>query len=361
MNIPKENINMVTFKYNIGITLIVVVILGAFQTAFAGNENKRGTAGGLEVVLPVGARGTAMSGANISTTQGIEAIHWNPAGLSRMNGSGEVMFSNMNYIADIKLTYGAVALQSEEFGSIGLSIKNLDFGNIMETTEEFSEGTGNVFSPSFSVIGLTYSRSLTDRISVGATIKYVSEKILRTEASGVGFDAGVQYAFGVDNPLHGLRFAVILKNLGPSMQYDGADLERLVIPPNSSSTQNRALKFTSQSFELPSTLDLGISYDYKMGMDNRFTVHTVFQNNNFGSDMYTGGLEYAFNEQVFLRGGYVYSPSQSTEVSTATIFSYSAGAGVNLDLGGMVVGVDYAYRATEYFSGTNTLALTLQF
>lgn len=352
---------MVTLKNRIGITLIVVVILVGIQTVLAGNENKRSTAGGLEVLLPVGGRGTAMSGANISTTQGLEAIHWNPAGLSRMNGGGEVMFSNMNYIADIKLTYGAFALQSEELGSIALSIKNLDFGDIKETTEEFSEGTGNIFSPTFSVIGLTYSRSLTDRISVGATIKYVSESILRTNASGVGFDAGVQYAFGVDNALHGLRFAVVLKNLGPSMQYSGADLERTVELPNSSSTQPRPLTLTSQSFELPSTLDLGISYDYKMGTDNRFTVHTVFQNNNFGSDMYTGGLEYAFNEQIFLRGGYVYSPSQSTEVSTATIFSYSAGAGVNLDLGGTIIGVDYAYRATEYFAGTNTLSLSLQF
>lgn len=347
-------------KNILGITMVMVVILTSLQELYAGNEGKRGNAGGVEVLLPVGAVGTALAGSNLATSKGIEAIHWNPAGLAGISGSGEAMFSQMNYIADIGVNYGAVAINSPDFGSIALSIKTLDFGDISETTELFPEGTGETFSPSFSVIGLTYARQLTDRISVGATVKLVSEKILRTSATGVGFDAGVQYAFGDDGPLPGVRFAVALKNLGPTMQYDGADLERNVIPPGSSATTTRALKFTSQAFELPSTLDLGISYDYKITQSNRFTLNTIFQNSNFGSDEYRAGLEYAFNEQVFLRGGYVYAPSQG-EASTASIFGMSAGGGVNLDLGGLIVQVDYAYRETQYFSGTNTFSIKLDF
>ncbi len=351
---------MKQFKNIVGITFVAVVILTSIQPAFAGNDSKRGSAGGLEVLLPVGARGTALGGSNLATAKGMDAIHWNPAGLASINGTGEALFSHMNYIADIGVNFGGVAIRSEEFGTIALSIKALDFGNIAETTEEFPEGTGSTFSPSFTVIGLTYARQLTDRISVGATLKLVSEKIVRTSASGVGFDAGVQYTFAPDGPLSGIRFAVALKNLGPSMQFDGADLERQVLPPNSSAIQTRPLKFTSQAFELPSTLDLGVAYDYRLSSDNRFTVNTLFQNSNFGSDEYRAGLEYAFNEQIFLRGGYSYNPVQGG-TTAATIFGLSAGAGVNLDLGGSVVQVDYAYRETLYFSGTSTFSVQLGF
>lgn len=340
--------------------MILQISVLCISVLWAGNDSKRGAAGGLEVLLPVGARGQALGGANLATTSGIEAIHWNPAGMGKMNGSGEAMFSHTNYIADIGLTYGAVAFNAEGLGALGLSVKTIDFGNIPETSEDFPEGTGSTFSPVFSVIGLTYSRMLTDRISVGATVKVISETIGRTSATGFGMDAGVQYSFASDSPLKGLKFAVALKNLGPSMQYDGGDLERSVtLPGTAANSPARNLKFTAQTFELPSTLDLGISYDYSLSDINRFTVNTIFQNSNYGSDEYRAGLEYAFSEQIFLRGGYIYSQTQGNEKST--IFGLSAGAGFNLDLGGMGVRVDYAYRDTDYFLGTNTVSVQLNF
>jgi opacity protein-like surface antigen len=341
--------------------LQIFVLCLSVSVVWAGNDSKRGAAGGLEVLLPVGARGQALGGANLATTSGIEAIHWNPAGVDKITGSGEALFSHTNYIADIGLTYGAVAIHSEGFGSVALSIKTIDFGSIPETSEDFPEGTGSTFSPVFSVIGLTYSRMLTDRISVGTTVKVISENIARTSATGFGFDAGVQYSFASDSPLKGLKFAVALKNLGPTMTYDGTDLERTIDVPNTAANSpQRQLKFTSQAFELPSTLDLGISYEYSISDINRFTVNTVFQNSNYGSDEYRAGLEYAFSEQIFLRGGYAYIPTvQGGTISS--IFGMSAGAGFNLDLGGTQVRVDYSYRDTEYFLGTNTVAVQLNF
>ena len=341
--------------------LQILILCVSVTTIWAGNDSKRGAAGGLEVLLPVGARGQALGGANLATTSGIEAIHWNPAGMGKINGAGEAIFSHTNYIAEIGLSYGAVAINAEGFGAIGLSIKTVDFGSIMETTEDFPAGTGATFSPVFSVVGLTYSRMLTDRISVGATVKVINESIARTTATGFGFDAGVQYSFATDSPLKGLKFAVALKNLGPTMKFDGADLERTVEVPNSAANSpTRPLRFASQAFELPATLDLGISYDYTVADVNRFTVNTVFQNSNFGSDEYRAGLEYAFSEQIFLRGGYAYIPTVQAE-AISSIFGMSAGAGFNLDLGGMQVRVDYSYRDTELFLGTNTVAVQLNF
>lgn len=341
--------------------LLIVAILSlcGMQISLAGNESKKGTAGAQELLLPIGARGIALGGSNASTVRGIEAIHWNPAGLALINGRGEALFSHMNYIADIGVNFGAVAVNIEDLGTLALSLKSLDFGDIPVTTEDSPEGAGETFSPSFAVIGLSYARSLTDRISVGANFKLISEKIVRTAATGLAFDAGVQYAFGSDTPLSGVRFAVTLKNLGPTMQYDGPDLERNVVPPGTAwNNTQRALKYTSQAFELPSTLELGVSYDFLPTESNRLTLNTLFQNTNFGNDEYKGGLEYAFNEQFFVRGGYLYSPEGN---KNSSIYGVSAGAGINLDIGGVRAQLDYAYRETKYFQGTNTIGVLLGF
>ncbi len=342
------------------VLLGVCLVIALSTAAVAGNTSKLGTAGALELLIPDGARGTALGGASLTTITGIEAIYWNPAGLPLFQGKVDAMFSHMNYIAETSIDYGAAAVNISGLGTIALSIKSLSFGNIPITTEDFPEGTGSTFSPAYTVVGLSYGNQLTDRISVGTTVKLINESIINTSATGFALDAGVLYAFGDASSLPGLKFGVALKNLGPNMQFDGTDLERSVVPPGSPiGTAPRPLKFTAQSFELPSTLEMGLSYDYHLGETNRLTAATLFENNNFGADQYRFGLEYSFQETFFLRGGYVSAPDQASTVDY--VFGPTAGAGVNLSMGGMILAVDYAYRATDTFKGTNTIAVRLTF
>ena len=83
------------------IGILGLLLFAGTVQVFAGNETKTGTAGALEVLLPVGARGTAMGGATNSMLDGVEALNWNPAGLAGGWGesSVEAMFSHMDYIA----------------------------------------------------------------------------------------------------------------------------------------------------------------------------------------------------------------------------------------------------------------------
>ena len=83
-------------------------------------ENVTGTAGASELLIPVGPRGIAMGESNIVTASGIEALFWNPAGVSHMTNNAELLFSYMDYIADIGIQYGAVAANFEGFGTISL-------------------------------------------------------------------------------------------------------------------------------------------------------------------------------------------------------------------------------------------------
>ena len=170
--------------------ILLAFILLLAVDAFAGGGKRTGTGGAAELLIPVGPRGIAMAGANLSTSTGIEALFWNPAGVSLMQNNADVMFSHMSYFADIGVEYGAIAANFEGFGVLSFSIKTLDVGDILITTTANPDGTGETFSPTFIVAGLSYSRQLTETISVGFTTNFISETMADVSATGVAFDVG---------------------------------------------------------------------------------------------------------------------------------------------------------------------------
>ena len=171
----------------------------------------------------------------------------------------DVLFSRTCYFADIGINYGAVGIQAGGIGSLGFSLKSVSFGNIPVTTEDFPDGTGETYSPTYVVAGLTYSRLLSDRISIGANFNLISEKIMSTSASGFAFDAGVEY-YGLGIPE--LKLGVTLKNVGGNMTYDGTDLLRQgTTVGDIRGTQ--WYKVQAASFELPSKMEIALAYDKK--------------------------------------------------------------------------------------------------
>jgi hypothetical protein len=341
------------------IIIVLVLALVGTTAVFAGNPAKRGQAGAAELLMPVGARGTSLGGSSLSLSTGVEAINWNPAGLGigLKNQNGEVMFSQMNYIADINLSYFALGMTVGDFGTLAFSLRGIDFGAIPVTTEDLPDGTGDTYSPSYLTIGLTYSKQLTDRIAVGFTTKLVSESIVRSSAVGVAFDAGVIYSVS-SGDLEGLKFGIALKNLGPNMSFTGADLERPAIPPGSEpQTTPIPMSIVAQSFELPATYELGASYEVKLDEMNKFSISGTFQNSNFGNDVLRSGFEYSFQDMVFLRAGYQ-TPDQDKSLQ---IYGLSYGGGVHYNLGGVALGFDYSYNQVEYFDAIHTFTVKLGF
>jgi len=351
---------------NRGFILVASLLLAAvFITAIdadAGTGKRRGTAGALELLLPVGSRGTAMGGNFVSAISGVEAMHWNPAGVAASPYGAELMASHFNYIADINVEYAAAAAKFGGVGTFGLSIRTLDFGDIPVTTEFATEGTGQFFSPTYVTVGLTYSRQMTDRIYFGTNAKIVTESIMAENATGLAFDFGVQYSTGPG----GIKLGIALKNLGPNMTFSGPDAEtRVTIAGTEPGSRAENLRVPLASFEMPSTLELGISYDVGFGENTNLTLAGNFMNNNFGLDQYGLGGELNLSNKIFLRGGYTlaYNPDNDEFLSSEEefLFGPSFGGGVNLDLGSFDVIVDYAYRTTEFFDNNQWFTLTLGF
>lgn len=323
------------------------------------NNKKTGTAAAVELLIPVGGRGMAMSGANVATTKGIDAIYWNPAGLARIQNAAEGMFSSMTYIADINVNYGAVAIQFGTFGTIGISIKSLSFGDIPLTTVDDPEGiAGRSFAPSFITVGASYARAFTDAITAGINFKLISEQLHRVSGSGVAVDIGLQYD-GVAG-IQGVKLGVILKNMGPEVSFNGPGLYRKATARDARRPEQHYASLSS-SWQLPTSVELGVAFDRKYTEEIGYNISSSFSANSLYLDSYKFGGEvtYAFGTMVFAgRGGIDLLDAGPDDEQ---IFGPTFGFGMTIETEALNLTIDYAYRTVDYFSNNNMFSIKFGF
>ena len=340
-------------KFN-GIVNLVLILLLTGALVYAGDESRIGTAAGVQVLIPVGARELAMGGADIVFTNGVNAIYYNPAGLSNFEKSTAATFSHISIFNDIGVNYLAIATNMGSLGHLGFSIKALDIGDIPVTTVEDMNGTsGETFSPTFATVGLTYANKLTNAIQVGLTAKMIYESIPRASASALAFDIGIQYQnlAGIE----GVSFGVVAKNIGTSMEYGGTGLlDRYTTTDN----KQRYLSKGVEPNQLPASIEFGVAYNYKIVEKNDLIVVGNFQSNNVQNDETKFGLEYSYDNFVALRGGYLL---MSNTDAKDQLYRFTLGAGLNYNLGGATVSIDYAFRDSQYFDANNMFSLKVVF
>jgi hypothetical protein len=334
---------------------VVAVVLVISSDTFAGRPDKAGTSAAPMLLIPVGGRDVAQGGAMLATSTGVDAIYYNPGGLSFGDHKTEAMFSHMTYLADINIEYLGLSSTFEGFGTLGFTLKSLAIGDIAVTTEALPDGNGETFTPRFTVMGVTYAKSLTDRIGIGLTINLVSEQIDRVSTSGVSFNFGVQYHnfAGLD----GFNIGVAVKNIGPQMQYDGPGLLRQgqldgLARPTS------FYNVVAAKAELPSVIELGLGYNMALADKMGLTLAGLFQNQNFFDDEYKVGAELNYDKTFFIRGGYDMAPKAEADTY---IWGPTFGAGLSQDFDGLGFTVDYAYQAAKYFGANHVFTLKLGF
>ena len=332
--------------------------------ASAGTIKSTGTAGATQLLIPVGAMNVALGSANTATVSGVEALFINPAGIGATKGGFQGTFSNMEYIAGINVFFSGFVANLGNGGSFGLSVKSLDFGDIPVTTADIPEGTGEMYSPNFSTITAAYSKSFFDRVRFGTNLKFVSEQIVNTSTSGFAVDMGVQYQFA-DQPI---SIGVVLRNLGTRMEYQGSDLEQTLTPADAASgTSSERFRVKAEAFDLPATLSIGVNYSPMPGL----SLMTAFENNSFSINTISFAGKYSMGP-FWAAGGISTDnltddqPGSATDDQwtnwTESIWGPTFGAGLNIALGEMDLGIAYSVRSAKaYFSNSNVIQITVGF
>lgn len=337
------------------------------QTFIPGPEDevetaKRGQTGFKFLSASVDARATAMGGAVTSSTVGSSsALFYNPASMARIDGNFSAGFGIMNYIVDIQYNAASVAYRpgGGNYGVIGLSLVNVDYGDFLGTVRAENEqgfiDTG-VYNPTALAIGVGYARSFTDRFSVGAHIKYAKQD-LGSFAKARSDDGATSLDDGTSATFEDYALNTIAVDFG--VLYD-TGFESLTI---AMSTRNfsRELVYERERFELPLTFQIGVSMDVMdlTSMDpntHSFMVSVDAQRpRDFAEHVKVGG-EYTLMNILSLRGG-----MGRAFVGEDHEESFSVGAGLKYNASGVGFGVDYAYTDFGVFDAIQRFAVNISF
>jgi hypothetical protein len=349
---------------NIKVSICITIIAAFSGLLHAGNPDRQGQAGASELLMNPWGRSAGLHSMSTSSVMGVEAMRINIAGLSRIEKL-ELGLSNNRLFSGTGMNLNSLGLGIKlgKSGAIGFEFASLDFGQIPVTTVNQPAGTGGFFSPSFFQLGMGYSYTYANKISVGMLVRLVSESIQDVNASGVAIDAGVQYVSG---PKDNFKLGISLRNIGSPMAFGGEGLSVKRGNPDPAGGVSYELTYDvrSASFELPSMLNMGISYDFYVGGENYIRGLANFTSNAFSRDQIGAGAEFSFQNRFVLRAAYKHDLGVE-DVDTRNIYTgLSAGASVQVPVnksGSNNLGIDYAYRATNPFKGTHNFTLRFAF
>lgn len=343
--------------YRITGACLVGLAMMASTAAYAGNPDRAGSAGVGQLLINPWARSSGLANSNMASINGIESQFMNVAGLAFVKKT-EIMFVNTNYLggADIHINSIALGQRVGESSVIGISVAAMSFGQLDVTTADLPEGGIGDFSPVYANIGVSYAKEFSNSIFGGITMRILSESISNVKAQGVSFDAGIRYVTGERDHI---KFGIALKNVGPAMRFKGDGLTVTGIMSNGTSL---TVEQRSDKYELPSLINIGLSYDFLLSEKMRLTTSGNFTSNSFTNDQFGFGAEFSFNEMFLLRGGYLWENDiTDSDLRMNALTGPSAGLSLQLPFGEnkSEIGLDYSYRVTNPFNGIHSIGVHL--
>lgn len=348
----KTNMNFGTF---LGLSLVVllpVLLFAQNEPTVLGGASKAGTVGAQFLQLGVSARATGMGGSIVALANDASAAYYNPAALAELQ-KPNAFFNHTTLPGGLRHFFAAYAHPIGGFGTLAVSFNILTTGD-MPVTVAFEGPTGETFSASESAIGISYAKRLTDRFALGGTVKVIAEDLAGFNERTVAFDIGTLYHTGFRE----LSLGMSVSNFGPDLNFgteeDGAG----------------NTIFEGQSFPLPITFSFGVSVDV-MNKDNSKLIvagQMVQPNDNLRYE--TIGVEYSWNDAVFLRGGFkideenddvVDENNNSIDDANGFAETFSAGAGLKASFQGFMGQFDVSWAKQSNLNDLVRFSILLSF
>ncbi len=321
--------------------LVGLALLASPSSAqFSLGQQRAGTSSGTFLKIGVGARAVGLGESFVAVANDPTAIFWNPAGLASMQRQ-EVALNHVSWPGDINYEHLAYVLPVRRLGgSLAFQLGVLST-QIDETTELNPFGTNRTFTYSDMVVGAAYARRWTDKLLIGAGLKYVREDL----GSDVGgpvtsamlVDIGSIYYLGYGS----VRIATSLDNFGSQLKPSGN-----FVSPITGEVRDY------DGFDPPTVFRYGIAFEPVENARQKLTTSLEINQPADNRQLLKLGLEWTWAGRLALRSGYNFNADE---------LKYSAGAGLYAMIGSSKATVDYAFTDGGFLGSINRLALGVRF
>lgn len=334
------------------------------------------------------ARGGAMGDVGAATSPDAYSQYWNPAKFAFVDGAGGMSLSYTPWlrklVKDIDLAYLSGYYKIADVQTVSASLRYFSLGEVMIRKDATSPAI--TAKPYDLAIDATYSRILAENFSMGVTLRFIYSDLLggapveeaETLTPGAAVAADISAYYGAPVAFaEGEGFArggLNISNIGSKISY-GDDLNMAFLPTNmrlggsvtypldpynkiSANLDLNKLLVPSRPVKIDTETDT--EYETRLlDYNNSDPIAGIFTSfgdapGGFSEElqeiMWSLGLEYAYNNQFFVRGGYFNESANKGNRKYATL-----GAGFKLN----VFSLDVAYVISV--AQNNPLDQTLRF
>jgi long-subunit fatty acid transport protein len=330
-----------TSRTCLGLALgLALLAPSAARAQFTLGEQRAGTSSATFLKIGVGARAVGLGESFVAVANDPSAIFWNPAGLASLQQQ-ELEFSHVAWPGDVNYEHVTWVLPVHRLGgSLGFQLGSLST-TLDETSELHPFGTGRQFVYSDMVLGLAYARRWTDKLLVGAGLKFLHEDLGSDvggpTTSAVLVDIGSLYYLGLGS----VRIATALSNFGPSLT------------PSGTYTSPYTGEIRSyDSFDPPTVFRYGFAFEPIENPVHRLTYSLEVNQPADNQQLFKSGLEWAWQKVFELRTGYNFNANE---------MKFSAGAGLHATVGPARGTLDYAFTDGGALGSVHRVSLGLRF
>lgn len=309
--------------------------------------------------IGAGARGLAMGSAQSASVTDGTAGYWNPAGLVNVHSNVQVNLMHSEYFAGIgKYDFANVTLPTaNQKRSIGVTALRFAVDDIMNTLflvePDGSLNYNNIqpFSSADYAFLLSYAQQLKStehkNVNFGINAKVIHRGVGHfAKAWGFGLDAGLQIRQGL------WQFGIVGKDISTTFNtwaFNFTDKEKEVLYLTKNDIPVKSTEMTSPR------LVLAAAKTFRMGKKSHLLAETNLdltfdgkRNTVLSADPVSVdpklGLEYAYKDVFFLRGGinnFQKALADGDTLNQKKVWIYQPSVGAGFRIGSVVV--DYAF------------------
>ena len=310
--------------------------------------------------IGVDAAALGMANAVTSSTNDVNSVYWNPAGLVQLEDH-QLSLMHANYFANIaQYDYIAYAKPIDEQSAWGISMIRFGVDNIMNTTE-LLDSDGNIdynrirlFSTADYGFTFSYARKINNSdFQYGINSKVIRRIIGKFASSwGFGFDAGIQFE------RNNWQFGLMVRDITTTYNVWNINETEYKKIAGAISGQNQELpestEITAPKAQLGLSKKFLIRYDYSILAAANINMRFAKTNDLIATDYVSIdpaiGLEFGYIDLVYARAG-VGNFQNIQQLDNSTKVSFQP----NIGLGFKYKGIQVDYALTNLGNQNSTL------